>query len=296
MRPPLSYVGLAFLLGITLWASNLYAKQGGDQYPHGTEGFMAGAVPPPGDYLIVYGVDYRGSLTDNDGNKVMAGGQEIELTLDAVSFRYIHVTKTKLLGGDFGFHVIAPFLTADLDIAGTTHSMSGLGDMVFDPFIAWHYPNLHVVAGIDFFLPTGDFDKNEAINPGAGYWSIEPLVALTYLSDDGYEASAKLMYNIKSENDDTNYESGDEFHMDYTLAKHSGNWTYGLGGYYVQQIQDDKQNGVTVADNKRRSFGIGPQVKYDHKNMSFVAKYQVESSTRNTFEGNRLNLKFIYAF
>jgi hypothetical protein len=62
-----------------------------------------------------------------------------------------------------------------------------------------------------------------AINPGAGYWSIEPLVALTYLSDDGYEASAKLMYNIKSENDDTDYESGDEFHMDYTLAKHSGN-------------------------------------------------------------------------
>jgi hypothetical protein len=289
-------MGLAFLLGITLSATNLHAKQGGDQYPHGTEGFMAGAVPPPGDYLIVYGVDYRGSLTDNDGKEVIAGGDEIELTLDAISFRYIHVTNTKLFGGDFGFHVIAPFLTADLEIAGTTHSMSGLGDMVLDPFVAWHYPNLHVVAGIDFFLPTGDFDKDEAINPGAGYWSIEPLVALTYLSDDGYEASAKLMYNIKSENDYTDYESGDEFHMDYTLAKHSGNWKYGIGGYYVQQIQDDEQNGETVEDNKRRSFAIGPQVKYDHKNMSFIAKYQVETGNRNTFEGNRLNLKLIYAF
>jgi hypothetical protein len=73
--------------------------------------------------------------------------------------------------------------------------MSGLGDMVLDPFVAWHYPNLHVVAGIDFFLPTGDFDKDEAINPGAGYWSIEPLVALTYLSDDGYEAN-DLIFKI----------------------------------------------------------------------------------------------------
>jgi hypothetical protein len=168
--------------------------------------------------------------------------------------------------------------------------------VVFDPFIAWHYPNFHLAAGIDFIFPTGKFDKDEAINPGAGYWSIEPVVGLTYLSDEGYEASVKLMYNIKSENDDTNTLSGDEFHMDYTLAKHDGPWAYGVGGYYVQQIQNDEENGEALENSKRRNLAIGPQIKYNYKNMSFSGKYQIETVSRNTFEGNRVNLKFIYAF
>lgn len=295
INPKRFFVPVTMLL-LCLMNAQVLAKQGGDQYPHGTEGFMAGAVPPAGDYLIVYGVDYRGTLTDNGGEEIKIAGDDIELRINALSFRWIHVTETKILNGDFGFHVIAPFLNGEIDVAGETSSMSGLGDMVIDPFIAWHYPNLHLVAGIDFFLPTGSFDEKEAINPGAGYWSVEPLVGLTYLSDGGFEASAKLMYNIKSENDDTDTLSGDEFHMDYTLARHDGPWTYGVGGYYVQQIQNDEVDGEEVDNSKRRSLAVGPQVKYDHKNMSFVGKYQIETVSRNTFEGNRLNLKFIYAF
>jgi hypothetical protein len=287
---------LLAVLCFGLMTFQVYAKEGGDQYPHGAEGFMAGAVPPPGDYLMTYGVDYRGTLTDNGGDEVKVGGDNIELRVNALSLRWIHVTETKLWGGDFGFHVIAPLLNGEIDIAGETTSMSGLGDLVFDPFVAWHYPNLHLAAGVDFTLPTGDFDKDKAINPGAGYWSIEPLVGITYLSDDGYEASVKLMYNIKSENDDTDTLSGDEFHMDYTLAKHDGPWTYGVGGYYVQQIQNDEVDGEEQENSKRRNLAIGPQIKYDYKNMSFSGKYQVETVSRNSFEGNRVNLKFIYAF
>jgi hypothetical protein len=296
LKLTIPYIPSLLTISLCLLTSHAIAKQGGDQYPHGTEGFMAGAVPPAGDYLITYGVDYRGTLTDDSGDEVKIGNKTIDLRINALSFRWIHITETKLFNGDFGFHLIAPLLNGEIDIAGDSTSMSGLGDMVFDPFIAWHYPNLHLVAGIDFFLPTGQFDKDEAINAGAGYWSYEPLVALTYLNDSGYEASAKLMYNIKTENDDTNTLSGDEFHMDYTLAKHDGPWTYGIGGYYVQQIQDDEVDGKSVDNSKRRSLAIGPQVKYDHENMSFIGKYQIETASRNTFEGNRLNLKLIVAF
>ncbi len=285
-----------FLLVSCLISYQAIAKQGGDQYPHGSEGFMAGAVPPAGDYMMVYGVDYRGTLMDDGGDEVKIGNKDIDIHINALSLRWIHVTETKILNGDFGFHVIAPYMRGKIDVAGNTTSMSGLGDMVVDPFIAWHYPNLHLVAGVDFFLPTGKFDKDEAINPGAGYWSVEPLLGVTYLSNSGYEASVKLMYNIKSENKDTDVLSGDEFHMDYALTKHDGPWSYGIGGYYVKQIQNDELDGVEIKDSKRRSLSIGPQIKYDYKNMSFVAKYQVESASRNTFEGNRVNLKFIYAF
>lgn len=73
------------------------------------------------------------------------------------------------------------------------------------------------------------------------------VVGLSYMPKSGWEASTKLMYNVKTTNPATNYHSGQEFHMDYLLGKHFGSWMFGGTGYALKQVTDDTVNGQTVA-------------------------------------------------
>jgi hypothetical protein len=151
-----------------------------------------------------------------------------------------------------------------------------------------------VATGLDIYCPSGEYDKNRVANIGRNYWTFEPIVAGTYISDSGYEVSAKFMYDFNTRNDDSGYRSGQEFHVDYALGKKIGNLSLGAGGYYYQQTTDD--DAATGKLDKGMTVSIGPQLKYDYKNMSFAVKYLFEVDTYNRPEGNNLWAKFTYAF
>ena len=119
---------------------------------------------------------------------------------------------------------------------------------------------------------------------------------VTYLCDSGFEVSGKFMYDINTKTNATNYLSGNEFHADYTVGQHLGPWAFGVGGYWYQQVTEDEQNGASVRQNLGRALAVGPQIKYDYKNMSFTLKYQFETDTRNRPEGNNLWAKLTYVF
>ncbi len=266
--------------------STAHAKEGGDQYPNGAEGFMAGALPPPGNYFINYAGHYGGDLKDENGDTI--NGVEVSAYFDAL--RYVHVSKKTLLGGNMAFGAILPIVKQEIKTPGGTMKDSGTGDITIHAFVlGWHQPTLHTLAGLDIVLATG------SDNITADYNTFEPFYGITYLNETGFEASTKLMYSIHQENDDTNYQSGDEFHMDYTIAKHDGDWTYGVGGYYVKQIGEDSVNGV---DNgkKGQAFAFGPQVKYDSNGSSFIAKWHHETSVEDRFSGDKLWFKYITGF
>jgi hypothetical protein len=180
-------------------------------------------------------------------------------------------------------------------------SVFGLGDIVIDPLIiGWHFPpDWHLTLGIDIYLPTGKYSKsNPTDSIGANYYSFEPIFAFTYLNQSGFEASAKLMYNLKTKNLDTDYQSGNEFHMDYLIGQHFGPWAVGLAGYYLRQTTDDQVNGQKVGPDGRRGqvFAYGPAIKYDYKGMSFVGSWNHESSVDNRFQGNKFFFKWVTAF
>jgi hypothetical protein len=107
------------------------------------------------------------------------------------------------------------------------------------------------------------------------------------------------MYDINTENDDTKYRSGQEFHVDYTVGYHIGKeWAVGIGGYYYYQTTEDEDHGSKVGSDgfEGRVFAVGPQVQYNYRNMSFTAKWQPEFEARNKPEGNKFWLNFVYAF
>jgi len=274
----------------------LATENGGGAYPNGAEDFMSGAVPPPGFYYVHYAVGYfSDSFRDSHGESVVPN---FKLTVLGNVSRLIYVSNHKILGGNWGMHILVPLMSVDVRTPGGKDSKTGIGDIFIDPcIISWHSKNFHQAAGIEFILPTGAYDKDDIANIGRNYFTIEPVYAFTYLSDNGFEVSCKLMYDINYENDDTNYKSGQEFHCDYTIGKKiNKNWAAGLGGYYYTQTTDDEQNGTKVGNGNRGNvFAIGPQIKYDHGRASFILKYQKEMSVENKPEGYKIWLKFVVA-
>lgn len=285
-----------------------HAKEGGDQYPNGAETFMSGAIPPQGTYFINYLGYYSGTLKDGSGNTKRAPDrngnlQDIKVNAWFDALRLVHVTGVKVLGADWTMHAILPVVRQEFDLAplGGSRTTTGLGDLTINPFIlAWHpSKNLHVAAGLDINLPTGEWDKNDPRKQiGTNYRSIEPILALTYMADNGFEASGKFMYNLKSKNKDTDYQSGKEFHFDYLLGYRQGHWAYGLGGYYLRQTSDDKQNGQKVGDgNRGRVFAYGPHMQYMNKaGDQFMLQWQHETGAKNRFEGDKLMFKYVTRF
>jgi hypothetical protein len=268
---------------------------GGGAYPNGAEDFMSGAVPPPGTYFINY-FDYysAGHFKDKNGKNAPF---PFNVDVYANVFRLIHVTDIKILGGFWGMHIFLPLAKVDVHKSpGGSGNNAGLGDIIIDPLIlSWHGKNWHVATGLDIYCPTGNYDKYRVANTGRNYWTFEPIVAGTYVTDGGFEVSAKFLYDFNTRNPDTDYLSGQEFHVDYTVGQKIGNLSLGAGGYYYQQTTSDDTDGP-VNYGKGMTIAVGPQAKYDHKNMSFVLKYYFELESYNRPQGNNLWAKFIYAF
>jgi hypothetical protein len=286
------------LLGFS--AAQVQATEGGGStYSGGVENFLVGATPPPGFYWLSYGQIYRANkLKDNDGNSIPVPG--FKVSANALVLRPVWSTNTQLLGGNLIFHAVIPLVDLKVAAAGASQHKTAIGDVTLGVFgIGTHYsPQLHTALALDIVVPTGQYNKNNLANIGRNYTSFQPLYALSYIDPKGFNGDFKLTFNINTKNRDTDYKSGNELFLDYSLGWGLGNsWTVGVGGYLRNQLSDDTQNGVKVPNNRAKNFAIGPSIKYQPSQGWFItAKYQKETSTRNTTQGNAFWVKAVLPF
>lgn len=294
----LGAIGAAVLAVLAaLGAGSACATEGGGSiYPHGVENYMAGALPPPGLYGIVYGNAYRADrVNDAHGNNLNIPG--FKVNANVVAPRLVWVTGAKLFGGDMVVHAIAPIVNLKVEAGGASQSKTGLGDMTVGVGSGFHHsPNLHSIVALDVMLPTGGYTRGDLANIGRHYTSVEPVVAVTQVDPNGFNADVKAGYLINGRNSSTDYTSGHEFHFDYSAGWGLGNgWVMGAGGYVYQQVTADKQNGATLADSKGKALALGPSVKFDSGKGWFVtAKWQKEMSVENRAQGSALWLKAVF--
>jgi len=271
-------------------------ENGGCAYPNGAEDFMAGAVPPPGTYFINYFTYYAADdFKDSKGDSLFP---DFNLNVTGNTLRFVHITDKKVFGGFWGVHALLPILHVDIETPAGEDNKTGICDLIVNPFIlSWHFKNWHLATGIDIYIPIGNYDKDDLANTSRNYWTFEPAFGVTYLSDTGFDISAKFMYDFNTENPDTDYKSGQEFHFDYTVGKHFKDIAIGIGGFYYKQVTDDEVNGEKFGDGvKGQAFSIGPVLKYDYKKMSFTLKYYKELEVENRPEGGTFWFKFVYNF
>ena len=192
------------------------AEGGGTVLALGAENYGAGMVPPPGTYWLTYATHYEANRVNNaTGHDV--GGDGFHVTADVIAPRFIWVMPYKLLGGDPLVHVIAPLVSLDVKAGGASQRASGLGDITVGSEIAFHDGNFHSVAGVDVYLPTGKYDKNDLANIGHNHTAVDVVYAASYATDT-LALDIKSGYLFNQKNDDTAYTSGQLFHFEIGRA------------------------------------------------------------------------------
>lgn len=286
------------MLSSTCIANLAWATEGGgSNYSHGTENSFVGYMPAPGGYAMLYGSHERlDSLRDQQGDRI---DLPFKVTADVLAPRAVWVTDQQLFGGQLAWHAVLPLVTVDAKIADQSQRDSGIGDIVVGTGLGYHYsPSVHYAFGLDVTLPTGAYDKNNLVNVGRNYWSIEPVFAVSYIQSKGLNADMKLMYDFNLKNKDTNYRSGQELHMDYSVGYAFGNgWQFGVGGYVYQQMTDDRVANTTLVRRKGQAMAIGPSISYHNaRGFLMTLKLQKDYAVENRAAGNALKLKLSIPF
>ena len=151
----------------------------------------------------------------------------------------------------------------------------------------------------------GSYEAGRLANAGKNYWSIEPTVGAMYLNPDtGIECSMFSGLTFNTENTDTDYHSGTQWHFEGTVAQHFPLWDglagVGANGFWYQQLQGDSGSGTVLGDFKAQSVGVGPVVSYSKKlgghDVTMEAKWLHEIEVKNRLEGNYFWFKLLYKF
>ncbi|MET4161344.1 hypothetical protein ABIE61_001179 [Marinobacterium sp. MBR-111] len=287
----------AIALALMLTVEARATEGGGSNYPMGAENYLMGVLPPPGVYPLIYANRYAADdLMDDSGDSLPI---DFRLRANVVAPRLVWVTDKTILGGQLFHAALLPLVDLDVSVNGMADSNQGIGDLDLTAFaLAYHHsPNFHSVVGMDIFVPTGEYDAGEMANIGRNYWGIQAAYAASWVNPTGWNADIKVMYDYNFENDDTDYQSGQELHFDYSLGYGvSPNWVVGVGGYGYKQTTPDKVNGVDIG-NEGQAFAIGPSIKYDNGQGFFLSlKYQKEFAVENRPEGDAFWIKTIIPF
>lgn len=305
MRAPIERCQMKTVLLTALAAVVLFACAGGafaDELwnPHLRgidEGCPSALLPPKGVYFV--NNSYFGSMAYYDGSG-HATPTRLDLYVDVPILLYN--PGYKLLHANYAVAIAQPFdYTSVYSRSEATIGNGHWGDyntVVVPAILSWQLPHdFWLKASLAAYLddPTSS-PAHPLSNGGAGsgnsYWTLEPEVAVTYLHD-GWNASADFKYDHNYKDTATGYQSGDQFAADYTISKCVKKWTFGVGGYQENQLQQDKSKGAAVPDSIRLTYGAGPIVGYNFGPVEVVGILNYNIATHNDFGGNTANVRVV---
>lgn len=266
-------------------------EHGTSTYPLGGDTFFAGALPPPGTYMLSYYQNYHASEFKNKNGD--SGIPNFGVNVNAYIPRIVWVTDQTVFGGNLAFHIVQPLIDIRASATGHTDSEFGFGDTNLATAIGWHHGSHNYATGLEVTVPIGSYNKNRMANPGNNYSTIRPMIAYSYL-DPRWDASAKITYNYNTENNDTKYKSGQFFAGDYNLSyRVLPNVSLGIQGYALRQVTGDESHDNNIGF-KGRVVGIGPGILFQgEKGWSIEARYITEIAVRNRPEGNATWLRLV---
>lgn len=277
----------------------------------GFTSFLDGGPPAgPGFYFTEYGQWYTSDkFTDKNGDKI--GPFKLDAWVSLSQFIYQSNQKV-LLGGKWGLDVIVPVVAFDLDPKGTAlrDNGGGLGDVLVGPYLQWdpimgpEGPVFMHRFEFQMLTPTGRYNRDDALNPGSHFFSIDPYWAATWFIQPRWTASWRVHYLWNDENDnpggglDTS-QAGQAVHLNFAtdyevLVKHL---RLGVNGYYLKQVTDLKQNGANVGGAREQVVGIGPGLVWHiSQNDHIFFNAYFEFAAENRPEGERYNLRWVHHF
>jgi hypothetical protein len=282
------------------------AEGGYSNYIPGTFGDFAASVEPATDLTIRNDVYYYKA---DESSSVRSGqvGVDAELTFIIDLVTILYKPGVQLLGANYSFGLVAPLVNLEIDTATSIGMLerdiredtTGIGDITLIPMLLfWNEGNYHFTLGQYVIAPTGDYDTDELVNPSLNYWTFDTNFGMTYLNlDTGQDYSINIGYSYNTENNDTDYQTGDEIHIDYMINQFlSETFAVGIHGFYLEQISGDSGDGALLGSYKAEAAGIGPAVLWMPEafggQLTLIAKYIDEYDTKNRLEGEHVFFSF----
>ena len=300
----------AIILILPSWTAN--ASEGATSlYLPGMVGDILVAVPP-GPGLAVSGSIYvqSGSV----GTAILQGVVDLGLDLD-VALGILGTTYTfekPFLGGTYTIGAAIPFGNAKLKVAarGIGGGASGgkvdsfnLADIALTPLaLNWQVGDFAFRFAETIIAPAGGYDIDEAVNLGRNYWAFDTTAAATYFNaNTGTEISIAPGLLANTRNGETNYTTGAEFHLDFTLNQFlSKTFAIGVKGYVYQQVTGDTGSGATLGGFKGEAVGLGPGFVWlpgfaDGK-LAIIGKWMTDVHAKRHFDSNYATVTAAWSF
>jgi hypothetical protein len=323
-------LALAAMLGASFTPS-LRAEEGGSgHYLPGSMSSFVDAVPPSETFIARLNyLFYNGSYSGNPLPFARFAAFDVDASSHAAGLTLLWRPPIDL-GEKWSFALSATVPYVWLDVSadvtakvtlgrGTnfsrtltrtvrqSDSVSGIGDIVLMPLMLNYKftPDFNMNFRLGIYAPTGDYEVGRLANTGKNFWTFEPTLAFMYFGQkNGFEASLFTGFDFNTTNDDTDYQSGTQFHVDGTLAQHfplaGGLAGVGVNAYWYEQISGDSGSGATFGDFKGRTAGVGPVLSYARKigktDMIAEVKWLHEAETRKRLEGDYVWLKVVFKF
>jgi hypothetical protein len=297
----------AAALAAALAVQGASAAEGGySNYIPGTYGDFGMALAPTDTWTLRNDVYYYGA----DTSRSVRSGRieadvEIEILMNMTTVLY--KPELELFGATYAAGVFLPFVDLDIDSslevgarrASSSEGATGLGDAALIPLaLYWNQGNFHASLLQLAVAPTGDYDVNEPVNEGLNYWSFDTNLALTHLDPDtGREFSLNIGHIYNTENDQTDYQTGQELHFDVVFNQYfSETLAVGVHGFFLDQITGDSGRGARLGGFKGEAAGIGPALLWTPKvfghDVSVIAKWLHEFHAENRLEGDHVYMGF----
>ncbi|TFF24850.1 hypothetical protein E3C22_05510 [Jiella endophytica] len=207
-----------------------------------------------------------------------------------------------ILGGVYTAGIAVPFGYGKLDAEatgplGNTLSVGddsfALSDIAITPLqLNWNSGNFHFKFAETVIAPTGAYDVDDLVNLGRNYWSFDSIGAITWFDPEiGTELSVAAGVMLNTKNEDTDYQTGVETHVDFTANQFlAPTFALGLRGYYYRQVSGDSGSGALLGDFKSEAFGLGPgflwSPAFAEGRLAIAGKWLHDFSAENRFKSD----------
>lgn len=295
---------------LLVMSSTLYAAEGGlSNYIPAFYGDIALATEPPDGFSFRNDVFYfSGEISESSRSGAIQVDLDVTLVYDYLTLLY--KPSSHFLGQPIAFSITQPIGYSDIDVslqvgpffAGTDDDYAGLGDTTLGAFMYWNTGNFNFSWNNYVVVPVGDYDEDELANTGLNYWTIETDFAATYFNTEtGQDYSVIAGYGYNTKNADTDYQSGDEVHLDFVLNQFlTESFAIGINGYFYKQISGDSGDGALLGSFKGEGAGIGPAIYYGKKifdnDVYFIAKWVHDYHAENRIKGDYAYASFALSF
>ena len=289
------------------------AEGGAGVYLLGKRGPLAAFVPKPGWYLtddVFYLTGDRSELTPL-GDRIV-GNVDAEALINIAQLTW--VADTTILGGRLAVSAVLPYGNVDVTAGGTVagpggieigrtlnDSVTGIGDPAVGSSLGWKkrtgdkFRAWSTYASVS--VPVGDYEVGRIANVGKNRWAVDVGGAYTMANfKRGRELSSVLGFTFNGDNEDTDYSTGTEMHLEFAGKQHlPSHWSFGFVGYWYEQLTGDSNNPAVLGDFKGRAIALGPEVSYQFvqnpkRPVTLDLRWYHEFEVKNRLEGDSVFL------